>query len=90
MYRVDPLVRRAKALQAMMPTAAVHLNPQDAASMGIAAGDAVKVSQGAAAVTLPAQLDEGIPVGCAGVQSGLEVSNVLGAAFGSLQIAKAG
>ena len=90
MYRVDPLVRRAKALQAMMPTAEVHLNPQDAASMGIAAGDAVKVSQGAAAVTLPAQLDEGIPVGCAGVQSGLEVSNVLGAAFGSLQIAKAG
>ena len=90
MYRVDPLVRRAKALQAMMPTAAVHLNPQDAASMGIAAGDAVKVSQGAAAVTLPAQLDEGIPVGGAGVQSGLEVSNVLGAAFGSLQIAKAG
>jgi NADH-quinone oxidoreductase subunit G len=90
MYRVDPLVRRAKALQAMMPTAAVHLNPQDATSMGIAAGDAVKVSQGAAAVTLPAQLDEGIPVGCAGVQSGLEVSNVLGAAFGSLQIAKAG
>ncbi|MBO0613598.1 NADH-quinone oxidoreductase subunit NuoG [Thiothrix fructosivorans] len=90
MYRVDPLVRRAKALQAMMPTAEVHLNPQDAASMGIAAGDAVKVSQGAAAVTLPAQLDEGIPVGCVGVQSGLEVSNVLGAAFGSLQIAKAG
>ncbi|OQX03240.1 MAG: NADH-quinone oxidoreductase subunit G [Thiothrix lacustris] len=90
MYRVDPLVRRAKALQAMMPTAVVHLNPQDAASMGIAAGDAVKVSQGAAAITLPAQLDEGIPVGCAGVQSGLEVSNVLGAAFGALQITKAG
>ena len=90
MYRVDPLVRRAKALQAMIPAVAVQLNPQDAASMGIAAGDAVKVSQGAASVTLPAQLDEGIPVGCAGVQSGLEVSNALGAAFGSLQIAKAG
>jgi NADH-quinone oxidoreductase subunit G len=90
MYRVDPLVRRAKALQAMIPAAAVQLNPQDAANMGIAAGDTVKVSQNGVAITLPAQLDAGIPTGCAGVQSGLEVSNVLGAAFGSLQITKAG
>ena len=90
MYRVDPLVRRAKALQAMIPPAAVHLNPQDAANMGVAAGDALKVSQGAVAITLPAQLDAGIPVGCAGVQSGIEISSVLGAAFGTLQITKAG
>ncbi|WP_028490383.1 NADH-quinone oxidoreductase subunit NuoG [Thiothrix lacustris] len=90
MYRVDPLVRRAKALQAMIPPAAVHLNPQDAANMGVAAGDALKVSQGAVVITLPAQLDAGIPVGCAGVQSGIEISSVLGAAFGTLQITKAG
>jgi NADH-quinone oxidoreductase subunit G len=90
MYRVDPLVRRAKALQAMIPEAAVHLNPQDAANMGLAAGETVKVSQGIVAITLPLQLDAGIPAGCAGVQSGLEVSSVLGAAFGSIQIAKAG
>jgi NADH-quinone oxidoreductase subunit G len=90
MYRVDPLVRRAKALQAMIPAAAVQLNPQDAANMGVAAGDTLKVSQGAVTITLPAQLDAGIPAGCAGLQSGIEVSNVLGAAFGALQIAKAG
>ncbi len=90
MYRVDPLVRRAKALQAMIPSAAVSLNPQDAANMGVAAGDTLKVSQGSFAITLPAQLDAGIPAGCAGLQSGIEVSSVLGAAFGSIQIAKAG
>ena len=90
MYRVDPLVRRAKALQAMIPPAAVQLNPQDAANMGVAAGDTLKVSQGAVTITLPAQLDAGIPAGCAGLQSGIEISNVLGAAFGTLQIAKAG
>jgi NADH-quinone oxidoreductase subunit G len=90
MYRVDPLVRRAKALQAMIPPAAVQLNPQDAANMGVAAGDTLKVSQGAVTITLPAQLNAGIPAGCAGLQSGIEISNVLGAAFGALQIAKAG
>ncbi|MBJ6609021.1 MAG: NADH-quinone oxidoreductase subunit G [Candidatus Thiothrix moscowensis] len=90
MYRADPLVRRAKALQAMIPEAAVALNPDDAAKLGIAAGDKLKVTQGAVSITLPATLDAGIPAGCAGVQSGIEVSNVLGAAFGSLQISKAG
>ena len=74
MYRVDPLVRRAKALQAMIPPAAVQLNPQDAANMGVAAGDTLKVSQGAVTITLPAQLDAGIPAGCAGLQSGIELS----------------
>ncbi len=90
MYRADPLVRRAKALQAMIPEAAVALNPDDAAKLGVAAGDKLKVTQGAVSITLPATLDAGIPAGCAGVQSGIEVSNVLGAAFGSLQISKAG
>ena len=90
MYRADPLVRRAKALQAMIPAIAVHLNPQDAANMGVIAGDIVKVRQGEVAITLPAELDVGIPVGCAGLQSGMDVSNVLGAAFGAIQISKAG
>ncbi len=90
MYRVDPLVRRAQALQATIPPAAVQLNPQDAANMDVVAGDTLKVSQGAVTITLPAQLDAGIPVGCAGLQSGIDISNVLGAAFGTLQIVKAG
>jgi NADH-quinone oxidoreductase subunit G len=90
MYRADPLVRRAKALQTVIPAAAVHLNPQDAANMGVAAGDGVKVRQGDVVITLPAQVDAGIPAGCAGLQSGMAVSNVLGAAFGTLQISKAG
>ncbi|EIJ34047.1 NADH-quinone oxidoreductase subunit NuoG [Thiothrix nivea] len=90
MYRVDPLVRRAKALQAMMPEAAVSLNPADADKLGVAAGDTVKVTQNGVSITLPAAVDAGIPAGCAGLQSGIEVSSVLGAAFGSIQIAKAG
>jgi NADH-quinone oxidoreductase subunit G len=90
MYRVDSLVRRAKALQAMIPEAVVSLNPADADKLGIAAGDGVKVTQNGISITLPAAVDAGIPTGCAGLQSGIEVSSVLGAAFGSIQIAKAG
>lgn len=90
MYRVDPLVRRAKALQAMIPDASVTLNPDDAATLGVVAGDAVKVAQNGVGITLPVELDTGIPAGCAGLQSGIGVSSVLGAAFGSIQITKAG
>ena len=90
MYRADPLVRRAKALQAMVPEAAVSLNPADADKLGVTAGDSVKVTQNGVSITLPAQVDAGIPAGCAGLQSGIEVSSVLGAAFGSIQIVKAG
>lgn len=90
MYRADPLVRRAKALQAMIPEAAVALNPADADKLGVVAGDKLKVTQGGVSITLPATLDAGIPAGCAGLQSGIEVSSVLGAAFGSIQISKAG
>lgn len=90
MYRADALVRRATALQDMMPAAAVRLNLQDADGLGVTAGDAVSVVQGGVAVTLPVEIDEGIPAGCAGLQSGLDASSVLGVAFGAIQITKAG
>jgi NADH-quinone oxidoreductase subunit G len=90
MYRTDLLVRRAKALQAMIPTTVVRLNPQDADTLGVTDGDTLKVRQGEFSVTLPAQRDVGIPAGCAGLQAGLEISAVLGAAFGSIHITKAG
>ncbi len=90
MYRMDSLVRRAQALQAMMPEETVSLNPVDADKLGIASGDSVKVTQNGVSITLPAAVDAGIPAGCAGLQSGIEVSSVLGAAFGSIQITKTG
>ena len=90
MYRVDALVRRASALQAMIPAVAVSLHPADAEKLAVVNGDNVNVQQGNATVTVAVQLDAGIPQGCAGLQAGLAVSNELGAAFGSLRITKAG
>lgn len=90
MYRADSLVRRAKALQAMIPEVSVSLNPADADQLGVAAGDQVKVTQNGVSITLAVAIDTGVPAGCAGLQSGIETSAVLGAAFGSIQIVKAG
>lgn len=90
MYRADPLVRRAKSLQATLAAAAVSLHPADAATLGVGAGDKVKVTQGSVTLTLPAILDAGIPQGCAGLPAGIEVASVLGDAFGFVQLSKAG
>ena len=90
MYASDPLVRRAKALQAMIAEATVTLNPQDADHLGVVEGDKVTVQQGNASVTLPVRLDNSIIIGCAGLPSGTDISNQLGAAYGFIQITKAG
>ncbi|SKA69970.1 NADH dehydrogenase subunit G [Thiothrix eikelboomii] len=88
MYRTDALVRRAKALQAMTGSPVVRMHPLDMDHLGISAKDLVRLGQGDSYVQLPAEMDEAIPVGCVGVQSGTEAARALGAAFGSIMVDK--
>lgn len=88
MYRTDALVRRAKALQAMTGSPVVRMHPRDMDHLGISAKDLVRLGQGDSYVQLPAEMDEAIPVGCVGVQSGTEAARALGAAFGSIMVDK--
>lgn len=90
LYRADPLVRRAKALQSLVAEAALALHPADAEALGVANGGMLKVTQDAVTITLPAAVDAGVPQGCVGLPAGLEVASVLGNAFGLVQLAKAG
>lgn len=90
LYATDALVRRAPALQAMAGETTAYLNPQDADNLGLAEVARVTVQQGSASVTVAAQRDTKIPVGCVGLVSGTKEAAQLGAAFGSVQISKAG
>lgn len=88
MYRTDALVRRAKALQMISGSPAVRMNPRDMDRLSISAKDLVRLGQGDSYVQLPAEADEGIPIGCVGVQSGTEAARALGSAFGSIMVDK--
>lgn len=88
MYRTDALVRRAKALQAMLGSPVVRMNAAEMDRLGITAKDLVRLGQGDSYVQLPAEVDETLPAGCVWVQSGTEAARALGAAFGSIMVDK--
>lgn len=90
-YSADSLVRRAPALQhtadarppvAGLPTALWQ-------QLGLAAGDRVRVSQGAASAVLPARLDATLAAGTVRVPAGHPDTATLGAAFGAVTVEKA-
>jgi NADH-quinone oxidoreductase subunit G len=87
-YVTDPLVRRARSLQAspLARPAEVRLHPDMARALGVAERDRVQVRQNGAAVDLPLVLDESIPQGCAWIPAGLNASVALGPAVGPVAI----
>lgn len=90
-YSADSLVRRAPALQhtadARPPVAALPAALWQ--QMGLAPGDRVRVSQGAASAVLPAQLDATLADGTVRVSAGHPDTATLGAAFGAVTVEKA-
>ncbi len=90
MYGVDPVVRRAGALQQTEEArpAAVHLNAAEADRLGLVGAQRVSVTQGACCVSLPLVIDEGMPDGCAGIPCALPDSAALGPAFGPIELAR--
>ena len=90
-YATDSLVRRATSLQltadARPPVASI--GSAQWAQLGLQHGDAVRVSQGGTAITLPARLDASLAAGTVRVPAGHALTAALGAMFGPLSIEKA-
>ncbi len=87
-YAVDPLVRRARSLQAspLARPAEVRLHPDVASELGVAGREQVQVRQNGVTVDLPLVLDESVPKGCAWIPAGLSASVALGPAVGPVAI----
>jgi NADH-quinone oxidoreductase subunit G len=90
MYAVDPLVRRAHALQ-RTPSAGgfgVFLNPAEAAAIGVVDGDQVLVKQGGSAVLARVFPDAAVPTGCARIPAAVPGSETLGTQMGPVGLEK--
>ena len=91
LYAVDPLVRRSKPLQATGDaiTAAVYINSNTASQQGLAAKDVVQVVQAQYHAPLPVVIDEGVPDQCVFIPAGVPGSELLGDAYGSVELQQA-
>jgi NADH-quinone oxidoreductase subunit G len=80
-YAVDPVVRRAPALQSTRdnPKPAAHLNPEEAAKLGLGHGDRVTVRMVEGAAELELVVDARLPRGCVLVPAGYAETATLGA-----------
>jgi NADH-quinone oxidoreductase subunit G len=90
-YSSDALVRRAPSLQATADARPPCAGLPSALwqQLGLSAGDAVRVSQGAGSVALPAYVDETLADGAVRVPAGHPATAALGQMFGPLTVEKA-
>ncbi|HEY8554091.1 MAG TPA: NADH-quinone oxidoreductase subunit NuoG [Burkholderiales bacterium] len=81
LYAVDPIVRRAPALQrtADNPPPAARLNPGEARRFGLEEGVTVIVRTVAGEARLPVRIDTRVPDGCVLIPSGYPETYALGA-----------
>ncbi len=81
MYMIDPIVRRAHALQktADNPPPAAHINRAQAGKFGFKGGESVQVAMAQGAAQLDLVLDERVPDGCVLVPAGYPETAMLGA-----------
>ena len=88
LYAVDPLVRRAGALQqtAEAPAAAVRVNPALARTLGVTAGGMATVRQNGAERVLGVEEDPAVPDGCVLLHAGVPHSAGLGPAWGPITV----
>ena len=84
LYAVDPLVRRAGALQRTVeaPAPAVRVNPSVARALGLVAGGMAAVRQNGSERTLAVAEDSAVPDGCLLLHAGVAHSVGLGPAWG--------
>jgi NADH-quinone oxidoreductase subunit G len=87
-YHADPLVRRAKSLQASAygKHARVRVNAETAKQLGLAHGAQVRVEQGGHAVVVSLAIDETVATGAARVPFATEVSALLGSANDAIKV----
>lgn len=87
-YFTDGIARRAKALQKTNDAKEPKVRIAKALfeKLGIAAGDMVKVQQGASHVILAAVCDSGLPDNVVKLSAGHTATSALGAMFGSITV----
>jgi NADH-quinone oxidoreductase subunit G len=90
-YALDPVVRRADALQRSADAQAlgVSINGALAAGLGLASGDAVRVTQGGGSLILKVAIDDGIAADAVWVPAAVAGSEALGGQFGEVVLEKA-
>lgn len=89
MYRVDPLVRRAEALQQVTPIEeAVMVNADMAKRLGVEPGAVVLVSQGERSLKMPLRIDSCVPDYTALLPSGISCVSGFGEAAAPINIRK--
>jgi NADH-quinone oxidoreductase subunit G len=90
-YSSDAVVRRSASLQATLDaqTPQVWMHSAELQKLGIASGQAVKVSQGQGSAQLFAAFDDKLPQGVARVATGHAVTAALGAMFGTITVERA-
>jgi len=88
LYCVDPIVRRAPALQSTAAARAPLLRASAAtlAQFGLAPGTTVRVRQGSAQANLPCALDSRMPDGVVRISAGHAAVAGLGPMFGAVQL----
>ncbi|SFW33944.1 NADH-quinone oxidoreductase subunit NuoG [Nitrosovibrio sp. Nv17] len=87
-YQADPIVRRAESLQRTHDAAApvAWMSGPLMVSLGIEAGEHVRVRQGSGEVVLPAARDDGLPAGCVRVACAHSSTAGLGGMFGEITV----
>ncbi len=89
-YALDPLVRRAPALQqtADAVSAAIRVNAATAAEVGVADGELALVVQDGNRATLPVMIDAAVPDDCVRLSAALSGTEMLGSQFGAITLEK--
>ncbi|MEY6431402.1 NADH-quinone oxidoreductase subunit NuoG [Thioalkalicoccus limnaeus] len=89
-YAVDPVVRRAPALQRapLAECLAVTLHPDEGERLGLTGQGRVLIRQGESRVEAPVRFDEAVARGCARIPAGVAGSEALGESVGPLVLEK--
>ena len=89
-YAVDPLVRRATALQQTRDGSdeGARVNPVLAETIGLLDGDPVVIEQNGTTATLPLAVDARVPPGCVLVHGAQAAVSNLGAPYGQVSLSK--
>ncbi len=90
-YQADALVRRAPSLQASADARPPQVGLASGLwrQLGLKAGDKVRISQGAATVTLPAREDATLAANAVRIAAGHASTATLGAMFGAIAVERA-
>ena len=91
-WALDALVRRSPPLARAQPgeSFAVYLNQAQAADLGLAEGDGVRVAQDGGAAAARVRIDERVPPGCVRIPAGVPGSETLGAQIAPVTIRREG